>query len=268
MKHEETSFSEAPVIPERVLADLLRIGGTNDYGEPRLRVVWGGSHQWFRAGKWRLEYPIHRKLRRLVAWNAVNPITGEKRHIPVKHSEFSMSGPDKSLIVIPGAKVDEPVQPVLPGWIVAPVWENREVGYQGWVLQEWWPPEIVCQGWESARWLFRADGSKVDLLGEPPIRGQYRFLMYLDDGNEPPTPLEITDHRIIETIECAIQLRQDQGAADGWRTIQTPEKAKQMFALIQKDRDRTTQEEEEELTEFIADSVKTYARKFRHVYLT
>jgi hypothetical protein len=94
------------------------------------------------------------------------------------------------------------------------------------------------------------------------------FLLYLDDGQEPPTPLEITDHRIIEIVETAMRLREDQGAADGWRTIQTPEKAKQMQALIQRDRDKVTAEEEAELEEFIMDSVKQYSRKLRHAYLS
>ena len=92
--------------------------------------------------------------------------------------------------------------------------------------------------------------------------------MYLDDGQEPPSPLEITDHRIIDIIECAVWLREDQNAADGWRTIQSPEKALQMQALIQKDRDKVTAEEDKELEEFLAESVKGYARKLRHAYLS
>lgn len=267
MRTEETSQAEAPTIPASVLADLLRIGGTNDYGEPKLQLVWGGTHKWFRAGQWRLAYPIARKFRRLTAWNAVNPITGEKKHIPVRHSEFSEVG-KKSLIILPGGNAQEPVAPVLPGWIVAPVWETKEIGYPGWILEEWWPPELVCQGWEAARWFINAQGEKIDLLGEEPTRGQYRFLMYLDDGQEPPSPLEITDHRIIDIIECAVRLREDQNAADGWRTIQSPEKALQMQALIQKDRDKVTAEEDKELEEFLAESVKGYARKLRHAYLS
>ena len=244
MRHEETAKAEAPTIPQSVLDDLARIGGKNEYGQPKLRVVWGGNHQWFRAGKWRLAYPIARKFRRLVAWNITHIPTGNKFNLP--------AGP----------------QPVFSAqYLVSPVYEDREIGYPGWILEEWWPPELVCQGWDAARWITH-NGEKIDLLGEKPIRGQYRFLLYLDDGQEPPTPLEITDHRIIEIVETAMRLREDQGAADGWRTIQTPEKAKQMQALIQRDRDKVTAEEEAELEEFIMDSVKQYSRKLRHAYLS
>jgi uncharacterized membrane protein YdfJ with MMPL/SSD domain len=92
--------------------------------------------------------------------------------------------------------------------------------------------------------------------------------MYLEDGREEPTPLTIDDHRLMDIIECAIRLREDQNAADGWRKIQTVEKAKQMQSLIQKDRDKVTAEEEAELEEMIRDSVASYSRKLRHAYLS
>ncbi len=245
MRHEETSKAVAPTIPANVLADLLRIGGTNDYGEPKLRLVWGEVHQWFRAGKWRLMYPIARKLRRLAAWNITNIATGANFNMPAGPQPFFSAE-----------------------YLVSPVWEDREIGYPGWVLEEWWPPEVVCPGWEAARWFTKENGEKIDLLGEVPVRGQYRFLMYLEDGREEPTPLAIDDHRLIDIIECAVRLREDQNAADGWRKIQTVEKAKQMQALIQKDRDKTTAEEEAELEEMIRDSVASYSRKLRHAYLS
>lgn len=244
MRHEETSKAEAPTIPAAVLADLLRIGGTNDYGEPKLRLVWGEVHQWFRAGKWRLMYPIVRKLRRLAAWNITNVATGAKFNMPAGPQPFFSAE-----------------------YLVAPVWEDREIGYPGWILEEWWPPEVVCPGWEAARWFTKDNGEQIDLLGEVPVRGQYRFLMYLDDGREQPTPLGIDDHRLMDIIECAIRLREDQNAAEGWRKIQTVEKAKQMQSLIQKDRDKVTAEEEAELEEMIRDSVASYSRKLRHAYL-
>lgn len=247
MRHEEASQAEAPTIPANVLADLLRIGGTNDYGEPKLRLVWGGTHQWFRADKWRLAYPIARKLRRLAAWNITYLPTGRKFNLP--------AGP----------------QPVFSAqYLVAPVWEDREIGYPGWILEEWWPPEVVCPGWEAARWEMMPDGKKLDLLGPEPVRGQFRFLLYLDDGNEEnPTPLELNDHRIVEIVERAVYLRQKQSGADGWRGIQSVEKAKQLQEIIQKDRDRVTEEEEREFENFLKDIISDgYAAKMRAAYLS
>lgn len=253
MRHDEDfQKSEAPKVPESVKADLLRIGGTNDYGEPKLQLVWGETCLWFRAGKERLKYPIARKLRRLAAWNIVHIATGKKSNLP------------------PGP---EPVMPV--GYLVSPVWEDREIGYKGWILEEWWPPEVVCPGWENQRWFEKRNAfgkvvEKIDLLGPAPTRGDFRFLMYLEIEEEGGLiqPLEVTDHRLIEIVECAFKLRQDQGAADGWRTIQSPEKAREMQRLIQQDRDKTTAEEQAELEDMIRDSVAGYARKLRHAYLS
>lgn len=239
-------------MPASVQADLLRIGGTNDYGEPKIRLVWGEEATHFRWGKERLKYPIKRKLRRLAAWNVVNTSTGAKFNFP--------AGPE----------------PVFSSeYLIAPVWEDREIGYRGWILEEWWPPELVCLNWELNRWFQprnefgKPDGEPIDVLGEPPTRGQYRFVMYCDDQDEVnPTPLDITDHRLIEIVEAAIRLRVDQGAADGWRKIQDPTTAARMYAHIQRDRQKLTEEEDKELEEFVTETVKGYARKLRHAYLS
>lgn len=246
MRHEETSKAVAPTIPANVLADLLRIGGTNDYGEPKLRLVWGEVHQWFRAGKHRLMYPIARKLRRLAAWNVANIATGARFNLPAGPEPFFSAE-----------------------YLVSPVWEDREIGYPGWILEEWWPPEVVCPGWEAARWFTKDDGEQIDLLGEAPVRGQYRFLMYLDDGQEQPTPLGIDDHRLIEIIECAVRLRQKQAGDGNWRGLQSPEKAKELQRLIQQDRDKTTEAEEQDFENLLTDILTDgYAAKMRHAYLS
>lgn len=254
MRYEESfTQSESPTVPPHILAELLRIGGTNDYGEPRLQLVWGQERQWFRAGKWRLKYPISRKLRRLAAWNIVNVATGAKFNLP------------------PGP---EPVFSM--EYLVTPVWEDKEIGYQGWILEEWWPPEIVCQSWDANRWFFPTDAmgrpiaeKKIDLLGEPPIRGDYRFMTYMDDGRDIPTPLELTDHRFIEIIECAFVLRQKQNGSDNWRGVQSPEKAKEMQRLIQQDRDKTTESEEADFENLLRDIISDgYAARMRNAYLS
>jgi len=241
-----------PRVPPTVLADLLRIGGANEYDEPKLQLVWGEEAQWFRAGKWRLKYPTKQKLRRLAAWNLVNVITGEKTNYPPS------------------------VRPVeTEGYIIQPVFEDIAIGYKGWILEEWWPPEVVMidrskdPERDLHRWHTKDDGTKLDLLGEPPIRGEFRFLMYSEDANfDPPKPFAIDDHRLIEIIERSMQLREDEGAADGWRKIQSPEKAKEMYRALAEDREKVEKEQSEELDEFITDTVKQYARKMRHAYLS
>lgn len=249
---------EAPVVPPNVAADLLRIGGTNEYGEPKVRIVHGCHETWFRYDKVRLKYPVRRIHKQLVAWNVKHINTGEEFTLP--------PGPQ------PEFSVD---------YLVSPVWDTKEMGYPGWILEEWWPPEVVCgtvvvgadgqkkfPQWEMHRWDIR-NGKKLDVLGEPPVRGQYRFMLYLDDGAEPtPKPLEITDHRIIEIVERAVYLRQGQAGADGWRKIQSVEKARELQRFIQEDRDKENQASVTEFQNLLEDVIGGYAQKMRGAYLS
>lgn len=238
LKPENEGTVSFPTVPENVLKDLLRIGGTNDYGEAKLQLVWGEAETWFSAGKFRLKYPVRTNIKRLAGWNVINSITGEKEYYPAS------------------------IQPaVTPGVIVAPVFERIDVGYKGWVLQEWWPPEVVCIDWEENRYIKHPHtGEKVDMLGEKPIRGQFRFLMYVDDGQEPPTPLRIDDHRFIETVELAVRLREVQGAHQSWRKIQDPARVKAMMEHITAGREKEEADLDQEFDEFLEDTVATKLR--------
>lgn len=258
----------APAMPANFKAELLRIGGTNDYGQPKLRVVWGGEATWFRAGQIRLKYPVNRKFSRLVGYTVTDLVTKKTFNLPA-----SSNAPKYS-----------------PRYLVAPKYEDEEAGYPGWILEEWWPPELVCGAisfnektnkreythWEFARWyqpvdaLQRPSGPKIDLLGEPPTRGEYRFLLYLDEEQEigHPVPMSLDDSRVLQLIEKAIQLRQDQGAADGWRGLQSPEKTLEMYRPIKEEREKVEAQEEQELDDFLRDAIGSYARKLRHAYLS
>jgi hypothetical protein len=248
---EVTQNRVYPKVPDTVKAELLRIGGTNDYDEPKLHLVWGEEATWFRADKWRLKYPTSQKLRCIKGWNVID--TSKK-----KRGEYRRYFTEKRPLV-------------LPHLMVAPVYEDRELGFKGWVLEEWWPPEIVCVNYDANRWhLVKNDlgqvVKKIDLLGPPPIRGEYRFLMYCED--EKGLPMSVGDHRIIEIIEKAYKLREDEGAADGWRGMQSPEKALQLQKRLQEDRDHADAALAKERDDFIDDMVKGYARKIRHAVLS
>lgn len=252
--------SEVPPIPQGLLGDLLRLGGTNDYGQPKLQIVHGTQAQWFRAGQIRLRYPIRQLKNQLVGYTVTNLESGEKEDYPAT------------------------IQPVFDHskYLVAPKMGTIEIGYPGWILEEWWPPEIVCgavsinpetnertfPGWEAARWAEHR-GEKIDLLGPPPTEGQFRFLMYLDDGQDNPTPLDIGDGRISEIIGCAVKLRQAQDGADNWRGVQSWEKAARMQELLQRDRDKVTEADEKEFENMIRDVLESgYAAKMREQYLS
>lgn len=240
-----------PKVPDAVKAELERIGGLNDYGEPKLHLVWGEEAVRFRADKWRLKYPTSQKLRRIKGWNVIDTSRKKKG----KYRRYFTE--------------NRPL--ALPHLMVAPVYEDREIGYKGWVLEEWWPPEIVCVAWDANRWYLVKNDlgqvvKKIDLLGPPPVRGEYRFLMYCED--EKGLPMSVGDHRIIEIIEKAYRLREDEGAADGWRGMQSPEKALQLQKRLQEDRDKADEALIKERDDFIDDLVKGFARKMRHAYLS
>lgn len=177
----------------------------------------------------------------IVGYNVIDTLTGEKY--------FTEKGPPKSVTLL-----------------VSPVEETQDIGYKGWVLEEWWPPELVCLNWEKNRWWNAPDGKRVDLLGEEPTRGDYRFLMYCED--EKGQPMSITDHRMIAIIERAIRLREDTGAPDGWRALQSPEKAEKLYRRIAAGREEEKEQLDSEMEEFITDQVKGYARRMRHAYLS
>lgn len=251
--------SEVPAIPKGLLDDLLRLGGITDYGEPRLRIVHGTQAQWFRAGEMRLKYPVRRLKNQLIGYVVTNLETGAKEDYPAT------------------------IQPQFDHlkFIVAPKMGTIEIGYPGWILEEWWPASVVCgsvsinekgertfPGWEAARWV-EHQGKKVDLLGPPPTEGEFRFLLYLNDGQEPPTPLDIRDGRISDIIACAVKLRQKQDGADNWRGVQSVEKATRMQEIIQAERDKVTEAEEKEFENLLTDIIKDgYAAKMRAAYLS
>lgn len=249
---EVTENRAYPKVPDTVKAELERIGGTNDYGDPKLQLAWGEEATRFRADKWRLKYPINLKYKVLIGYNVTD--LAKKRKGRKDAEYFTEMRPRY------GAHL-----------LVSPVYQMREKGYKGWVLEEWWPPEIVCVNWDANRWYEQKDYTgqtikKIDLLGEPPVRGEYRFLMYCED--EKGLPMSVGDHRIIEIIEKAYKLRQDEGAADGWRTMQSPEKAMELQKRLQADRDHADQALAAERDGFIDDLVKGYARKIRNACLS
>src|SRR5262245_25185410 len=248
---EVTQNRVYPKVPDAVKAELERISGTNDYGEPKLQLVWGEERTWFRAGKWRLKYPTSQKLRVLVGYNVIDMSRKKKGEY---HRYFTENRPIE-----------------LPHLMIQPVYQTRELGFKGWVLEEWWPPEIVCVNWDANRWYLETNDlgevvKKIDLLGEPPVRGDFRFLMYCED--EKDRPMSVTDHRLIEIIEKAYKLREDEGAADGWRGMQSPDKALQLQKRLQEDRDHADAALAKERDDFIDDQVKGFARKMRHAYLS
>lgn len=61
--------------------------------------------------------------------------------------------------------------------------EDYDIGIPLWFVEEFWNPELVMPKWEANRWEWHR-GQKIDVLGDPPIRGMYRELWRIKGENE------------------------------------------------------------------------------------
>lgn len=79
------NFNAPPLVPS-VPTELLKIGGMNHKGQPRLRAVWGGKEQVYIEGDedveagWYLKYHVC-FVQRLEGYEYADPITGEKHSV-------------------------------------------------------------------------------------------------------------------------------------------------------------------------------------------
>ncbi len=62
--------------------------------------------------------------------------------------------------------------------------ELYDIGIPLWFIEEWWPPEIACAGWDANRWDWEAF-TKIDALGPPPIRGMYCQMLRVEGAPDP-----------------------------------------------------------------------------------
>lgn len=108
----------APLLNPSVPLELLKIGGTNHYGQPRLRAVWGGALQFHYEGDeinrpgWYLKYHLCFTPPKLRGYQYVDRITGET--IQVTNN-----------VSIP------------PTALVQPLYHQEEIGKPRWIIEIW-----------------------------------------------------------------------------------------------------------------------------------
>jgi len=145
----------APYIPTWFLKELNELGGFADDGKtPQLRIGWGGELTQFWRGRMRIKYPKYTD-KMAIGWEVLGE-NGERLLYPLNAAN--------ELTHLVGRLVYD--------WI--------DIGIPMFVIEEWIPPEIACDGWEKRRYEWDA-GNRVwiDKLGPEPREGLYRKLVTL-----------------------------------------------------------------------------------------
>lgn len=159
--HRVDIGSDAPYIPPEFTKELTKIGGLSPCGRfPIYRLAWGGSERIFSHGEMRLKYPKSWKTVQ-IGWTTVR--NGKEVAVPVEE------------IVNPFNSDGTPA-------IIRPIYGKQVKGVQAWFLEQWMPPSLACPGWEALRYeIDIATGTKIDIMGPPPVDGQYKCLIKLQN---------------------------------------------------------------------------------------
>jgi hypothetical protein len=238
--------------PPHIAEALRRAGGENEYGEPNYRLVHPAVTRWpdnagVRSG--RLKYPKSARLRQ-DGWKGKDFLTGAVTSWPMSAQS-----------------------PAIPNTIITPVYVYEDQPREEWVLEVWMPPEIACMGWEASRRRHRDSLKRgaviderfvdsagwVDLLGEPPTRGEYRFLMYARDEHE--RPMAISDARLLDILQLSVRECEASGMADFRRQRLPENKSAQVVAPLQEERDREQRAIDDEYAAEFADIAQLVANQ-------
>ena len=151
----------APYVPEWFTKELTDLGGKTDNGkDPQLRLVWGGSATQFWEGRERIKYPKNTK-KVAIGWEVMDE-NGERQLLPL-HDK-----PEQSML----SSEDKRVGRIVDDWL--------DIGLPVFIVEEWCPPEVACDGWAKRRYKYdTTTNAWIDKLGPEPRQGFYRKLFTL-----------------------------------------------------------------------------------------
>ena len=164
--HLMDNASPGPV-PEWVNKALLRAGGTNKFGEPNFRAVFGQTETTFAWGQQRLKYP------------AVNINESEL----LGHDIHNANG---TVHFVKGSKIPSKLR---PGSFILPRYRKvkKEIGLPFWIIERWFDVTEIFyptkyfflplhEAWEKEiRWDYDEEtGQQIDNMGPFPARGVYQ----------------------------------------------------------------------------------------------
>lgn len=183
-------------VPEWVSKALLRVGGTNKFGEPNFRAVFGQTETTFAYGQQRLKYP------------AVN-VNDEQL------LGYDVHNPDGRINFIKSHKA---VTKLRPGSYIVPRYKKvkKEIGLPFWIIERWYDVTEYFQptkyfflplneAWEKElRWDYDEEtGYKIDNMGPFPARGVYQHFFTVKTPDLKYRPI---DEDVINIIEMTLEV--------------------------------------------------------------
>lgn len=151
----------APPIPKWFSKELESVAGLNPFGEPKIRLAWGGSEVSWWKGRYRIKYPKYTTKFVL----GFETITTDENG--VEHRE---------LIPLEALNKDNRK-------VGRYVYDYIDVGTPRWYVEKWIPPETACNGWpadddfsaeaQQIRMSHDPELGWVDALGPRPAKGIY-----------------------------------------------------------------------------------------------
>lgn len=187
-EHKLLSNQRAPdPIPEWFNKALINIGGTNRFGEPMFKAVYGQTETQFAYGQIRLKYPA--------ANVNEEEVTG-----------YDIYNANGTVNYVKGSRIPELLE---PGSFMVPRYKRKklEVGMPFYIIERWqsvsdyFRPvgfhESIREGWDKeVRWDIDIEsGQRIDVMGEFPSRGVYLhfFTVKTPDFNYRPLGEDVLD---------------------------------------------------------------------------
>lgn len=197
-----------PVDLAPIQAELARVGGVNEFGEPNFIIVWGQDYRTWDLGKMRIHFsedhipaihtPNRYAVREEVYQRAMNWLTAQNARrkqafLDCNWSEFNRF-PDFSEFLRAELSADYMRLPsniddmtrlaklMPPGWRYLPGLHTFEhIGQQVFYVLQWFSPAEFGSSKEWDKWRFGAayypetdrEENLIDINGEYPHKGQY-----------------------------------------------------------------------------------------------
>lgn len=138
------------------------------------------------------------------------------------------------------------------------------VGRMAYIVEEWLSPEVACKNWERNRYAIHlTDGSRLDVMGEPPRKGDYTPVLVITDEQgryETPTKWHF------EIVESAHKLREKLGKDNerpGGET--TDEALGRTMRAYQEALYKQVEKDEEEFAEYAMERYNRVAHKLNEM---
>lgn len=244
----------------RDLDSLNRKNPTPFADMPRYRLVEGWNRVKFWCGWDTSRYP-DRIIKRQVGWLVH---LRDKRDRPLYDKEGRPQL--KQLPMNPEDWPSEFQKYSGPSSIKVPDVYFFMVGRMNYIVEEWISPELACKGWDENRYAVDvSSGEKLDVLGAPPVRGDYIPVLVIADevtgGYETPSRWHF------DIIEAAHKLREERGRAESRPGYEVSmESLRDAAAAYHEAAMKAVEKDEEEFAELAMEKYSRVAHRLNESY--